>query len=48
MNYDNSVLEAVSSINVVIATRRHNLWPEEIEKLESALNILDKLRKNNG
>lgn len=44
MNYDHNVLEAVSSINVILATRSHNLWPQEIAKLESALSILDKLR----
>lgn len=44
--YDNAVLEAVSAINVVLATRRHNLWPEDIDKLEGALSILDRLRKS--
>lgn len=44
MRYDDNVLQAMSSVNVVIATRRHNLWPDEIESLEKALAILDKLR----
>lgn len=48
MNYDDKVLDAISAINAVIATRRHNLWPEEIARLEGTLSILDKLRKKNG